>query len=90
MGGKDRNYQVIYRGWVLERFTPGEWVFFERPKENGGGYWMGRTYDDSFGLNSKGLYRYLMALPTCSFSPGLKVVATYSTITFTIGLRGVF
>ncbi|MCE6966082.1 hypothetical protein K6W81_19695 [Enterobacter sp. MW07] len=48
MGVKDSNFQVVYRGEVLERFTPGGWVFFQRPKECGGGYWLGRTYHDVF------------------------------------------
>jgi len=48
MGGKDSNYQVVYRGEVLEHFKPGGWVFFQRPVECGGGYWLGRTYDDVF------------------------------------------
>ena len=48
MGGKDANYQVVYRGEVLENYRPGGWVFFQRPKECGGGYWLGRTYDDVF------------------------------------------
>ncbi|MDO2452873.1 hypothetical protein [Enterobacter asburiae] len=46
MGGKDLNYQVVYRGHQLERFVPGGWVMYQRPKESGGGYWLGRTYDD--------------------------------------------
>jgi len=25
-------------------------VFFQRPKENGGGFWLGRTYDGVFWL----------------------------------------
>ena len=48
MGGKDSNYQIVYRGQVLENYFPGGWVFFQRPKECGGGYWLGRTYDDVF------------------------------------------
>lgn len=49
MGG-DVNYQVVYRGESLESFQPGGWVFFQRPKECGGGYWFGKTYDDCFML----------------------------------------
>lgn len=41
MGGSDSNYQVIYRGESLENFREGEWVFFQRAKEFGGGYWFG-------------------------------------------------
>lgn len=48
MGAPDLNYQVVYRGQQLERYVPGGWVMFQRPKECGGGYWLGRTYDDCF------------------------------------------
>jgi len=50
MGGKDSNYQVVYRGETLEHYKPGGWVFFQRLKEYGGGYWLGRTYEDCFWL----------------------------------------
>lgn len=43
MGKKDSNYQIVYRGEGLKNFIPGGWVFFQRPKECGGGYWLGRT-----------------------------------------------
>ncbi|HHO9698589.1 TPA: hypothetical protein ACRZGO_001230 [Citrobacter braakii] len=52
MGSKDNKYQIVYRGQTLETIIPGQWVFFQRPKECGGGYWMGRTYDDCFWLES--------------------------------------
>lgn len=48
MGVSDSKFQVVYRGEVLEHFKPGGWVFFQRPKECGGGYWLGRTYDGVF------------------------------------------
>lgn len=48
MGGKDKNYQVVYRGETLESFRDGGWVFFQRSRESGGGYWFGRTYPDCF------------------------------------------
>lgn len=48
MGKRDDNYQIVYRGEILSRYVPGGWVFFQRPKECGGGYWLGRTFDDSF------------------------------------------
>ncbi|EEK13648.1 hypothetical protein CAPGI0001_0278 [Capnocytophaga gingivalis ATCC 33624] len=48
MGGKDTNYQVVYRGETLPFYRPGGYVFFQRSKESGGGYWLGRTYDDCF------------------------------------------
>ncbi|ENZ5474755.1 MULTISPECIES: hypothetical protein [Enterobacter cloacae complex] len=48
MGVSDSKFQVVYRGEVLENFKPGGWVFFQRPKECGGGYWLGRTYHGVF------------------------------------------
>lgn len=48
MGVKDSNYQVVYRGQELPRFINGGWVFFQRLKEYGGGYWIGQTYEDAF------------------------------------------
>lgn len=48
MSGKDSNYQIVYRGQALNDYRPGGWVFFQRPKEYGGGYWLGRTYDNVF------------------------------------------
>lgn len=48
MGGKDVNYQIVYRGDSLDYLRPGEWVFFQRKKEVGGGYWLGRTYPDFY------------------------------------------
>jgi len=52
MGGKELNYQVVYRGEVLSTFRTGEYVFFQRPKTCGGGYWLGRTYHDCFWFES--------------------------------------
>lgn len=48
MAGSDQNYEVVCRGEHLSYYKPGGWVFFQRPKENGGGYWLGRTYDGVF------------------------------------------
>lgn len=48
MGKKDDNYQIVYRGERLERYHRGGWVFFQRPKECGGGYWLGRAHDNVF------------------------------------------
>lgn len=50
MGGKDANYQIVYRGESLKQFNEGEWVFFQRRKEYGGGYWVGRTLSCCFWL----------------------------------------
>ena len=44
MAGSDTNYQIVYRDNCLECFHSGGWVFFKRPKEAGGGFWLGRTY----------------------------------------------
>ena len=46
MGLKDSNYQIVYRGETLQNFKPGQYVFFQRLKEYGGGYWLGRTHED--------------------------------------------
>ncbi|HDZ8192434.1 TPA: hypothetical protein RUT31_000362 [Enterobacter kobei] len=48
MAGHDLDFQVGYRGETLEHYRPGGWVFFQRPKECGGGYWLGRTFDGVF------------------------------------------
>lgn len=68
MAGTDTNYQIVYRGESLPRFREGEWVFFQRKKEHGGGYWFGRTMSHCFWLEfekptslSEGI-KYLIAL----------------------------
>lgn len=48
MGSKDDDYQVVYRGETVLRYVPSGLVFFQRPKECGGAYWMGRTCDGIF------------------------------------------
>ncbi|GME39246.1 MULTISPECIES: hypothetical protein [unclassified Pantoea] len=48
MAGSDSNFQVVYRGENLTDYALGGLVFFQRPKENGGGFWLGRTYDRVF------------------------------------------
>lgn len=48
MGKIDSNYQIVYRGEFLTCYVPGGWVFFQRPKHCGGGYWLDRVYDFSF------------------------------------------
>ncbi|NCH73286.1 ABC transporter ATP-binding protein [Cronobacter dublinensis] len=48
MGKKDNGYQVVYRGEALPRYVSGGQAFFQRPKECGGGYWLGRTSDGVF------------------------------------------
>lgn len=44
MAKNPEKFQIVYRGEVLTYYKPGEWVFFQRPKECGGGYWLGKTY----------------------------------------------
>lgn len=48
MGGKDTSYQVVYRGETLKHFKPGQCVFFQRERQYGGGYWLGKTHVDGF------------------------------------------
>lgn len=48
MAKNPEKFQIVYRGEVLTYYKPGEWVFFQRPKECGGGYWLGKTYDFVF------------------------------------------
>lgn len=50
MGKRDCKYQIVYRDEALEYFIPGGWVFFQRSKTCGGGFWLGRTFDDVFML----------------------------------------
>ncbi|MHA1055852.1 hypothetical protein [Enterobacter mori] len=52
MAGHDLDFQVVYRGETLEYYHPRGWVFFQRPKVCGGGYWLGRTYDGVFIIES--------------------------------------
>ncbi|MFB4362590.1 hypothetical protein RAC65_18250 [Pantoea sp. BS_8] len=48
MGGKDSFYRIVYHGQVLEHYKQGEFIFFQRAKEQGGGYWLGQTFDGVF------------------------------------------
>lgn len=41
MAGSDSNFQVVYRSESLTDYAPGELVFFQQPKDNGGGFWLG-------------------------------------------------
>lgn len=61
MGKKDSNHQIIYRGQVLERFTPGGWVFFQRPKECGGGFGWAAPMKTASGLSWNSPFRYMTA-----------------------------
>ncbi|ENZ7196985.1 TPA: hypothetical protein MAL36_004611 [Klebsiella variicola] len=48
MGGKDTSYQIVYRGETLKNFKPDQCVFFQRERQYGGGYWLGKTHVDGF------------------------------------------
>jgi hypothetical protein len=50
MGGKDSNFDIVYRGETRDWIEPGTYLFFQRLKEHGGGYWLGQVYDDWFGF----------------------------------------
>lgn len=50
MGGKDSNFDVVYRGETRDWIKPGTYVFFQRLKEHGGGYWLGQVYEGWFGF----------------------------------------
>lgn len=65
MGRKDENHQIVYRGETLPYLHPGQWVFFQRSKECGGGYWLGRTFQD--------FYKFGPEQPV-SLSEGLKFI----------------
>lgn len=49
MGSKDGGgYDILYRGETRDYIPPGRVMFIQRPKECGGGYWLGRAYDNAF------------------------------------------
>jgi len=48
MGGKDLNFDVVYRGETFNYRFSGQWVFFQREKAYGGGYWFGQAFDECF------------------------------------------
>lgn len=48
MAKKDLGFDIVYRGETRDRIEPGKYVFFQRLKEHGGGYWLGQVYDDWF------------------------------------------
>ncbi|HEJ0157919.1 TPA: hypothetical protein SLO89_004306 [Klebsiella pneumoniae] len=71
MSSKDSNYQIVYRGEMLNHFKPGQCVFFQREKEYGGGYWLGKTHVDGF--------EFLLERPI-SLREGLAFLLTLSTV----------
>lgn len=69
MAGSDAQYQVVYRGQSMPYYRQGMWVFFQRPKACGGGYWLGKTFDGyfQFGLERPvSLYEGLLFLQQAS------------------------
>ncbi|QGR15119.1 hypothetical protein GMA21_22315 (plasmid) [Enterobacter hormaechei] len=48
MGSKNSKYVIVYRGEALEHLIPGQFVFFQRKKEYGDGFWLGKTHEDGF------------------------------------------
>ncbi|NCG52944.1 hypothetical protein [Serratia fonticola] len=48
MGNKDGDYDILYRGETRDYIPPGRVMFIQRAKECGGGYWLGKAYDDAF------------------------------------------
>lgn len=42
MGSKNSKYEIVYRGEALKHLIPGQFVFFQREKEYGGGFWLGK------------------------------------------------
>lgn len=76
MGGKDSNYTVVYRGESLQHFSEGRWVFFQRSKESGGGYWLGRTFSDCFWLEFE---------RPCSLHEGLVYLVSMNSVKARVG-----
>lgn len=56
--GKDGKYDIIYRGEHRDYIAPGRWVFIQRAKEVGGGYWLGRVWPDFLNLALSNPHRY--------------------------------
>jgi len=48
MAKKDLGFDIVYRGETRDLIEPGKYVFFQRLKEHGGGYWLGQVYDNWF------------------------------------------
>ena len=48
MGGKDLGFGIVYRGETATFPIEGKYVFFQRLKEHGGGFWFGQVYNDCF------------------------------------------
>ncbi|EDF5065187.1 hypothetical protein GB704_21060, partial [Salmonella enterica] len=71
MGSKNSKYVIVYRGEVLRHLIPGQFVFFQRKKEYGGGFWLGKTHEDGF--------EFVLEQPT-SLSYGLAYLIRLSSV----------
>ncbi|EEC1074766.1 hypothetical protein AH545_004543 [Salmonella enterica subsp. enterica] len=71
MGSKNSKYEIVYRGEALKHLIPGQFVFFQREKEYGGGFWLGKTHDDGF--------EFVLEQPT-SLSYGLAYLIRLSSV----------
>lgn len=63
MGGKVDHYIIVYRGEYEPYIAPGQYVFFQREKCYGGGYWFGEVMD--------GFYKFALEYPV-SLSQGIQ------------------
>ncbi|MFJ7174547.1 hypothetical protein [Citrobacter freundii] len=71
MGSKNSKYEIVYRGEFLKHLIPGQCVFFQRKKEYGGGFWLGKTHEDGF--------EFILEQPT-SLSYGLAYLIRLSSV----------
>ena len=71
MGSKNSKYVIVYRSEALEHLIPGQFVFFQRKKEYGDGFWLGKTHEDGF--------EFVLEQPT-SLSYGLAYLISLSSV----------
>lgn len=48
MGGRDYNFQIVFRGKSLPYFRSGGVVIFQLSNKTGNGFWLGRTFSHFF------------------------------------------
>lgn len=48
MGGRDYNFQIVFRGKSLPYFQSGGVVIFQLSNKTGNGFWLGRTFSHFF------------------------------------------
>lgn len=71
MGKKDFNHTIIYRGDFIDSVPEGHWLIIQRAKLYGGGYWLGKAYNDCFWLE----FEKPMSLSEC-----MQYVARYDLV----------